>query len=144
MNCHLLNLHVPHPVSLDGTYFNNPHDTLRQIISSLRTLKGRQGTAILTFSRLSSWKWAEPDPNQDSPTLPTSLLPFQALSRRCTSQLPMSLLQRNPCSLIPFLKGRFPLQDLAIQKKKKNTAFIHFLIGFCVKTCWRCHCSRFN
>lgn len=152
MNGHLLHLHVPHPVSSDGTYFNNPHDILRQIISSLCTLEGRPGKAIVTSCRLSSRKRVQLDSNPGSPALPYCLSRhcLEAVHRSCPCA-PLkkcSLFQRNPCSLIPSLKVVSPITGIGNSKKenqkKQKPAFLHFFIGSSVKTCWRCHCSRFN
>lgn len=64
----------------------------------------------------------------------------------------MSPFQRNvPLSEKSLLSYSFPKVVIPItgignskKKKKQKTAFLHFFIGSCVKTCWRCHCSRFN
>ena len=47
MNYHLLNRYLYAPQSLHVIYVNNSHDTLRQIIPSFCTLKGRHGDISL-------------------------------------------------------------------------------------------------
>lgn len=134
MNYHLLTLCAA--ISLHVMYFNNPPNTLRQIISSFCTSKERHRDILFKITQLE--KGGDGIQTRTLSNFPVaSLETVLKLSYIIAAQCPSKEI---PVHLFLFQSNNSHYMNWQF---KKRIAFIHFFIGSRVET-WSYPCSRFN